>query len=505
MIVDLERNDLGRVCVPGTVRVDGCSTSRRHPTVHHLVSHVVGDHCATTSTSRRCSPRSSPAGRSPGAPKLRAMEIIAELEERPARRLHRRARPHRSPRRLRARPADPHRGGARRAAVRWHAGGGIVADSDPERELAEAWLKTRAIRIALGERPDRGARVLVWLNGRDRLDAREARVSALDRGLLHGDGLYDTWRTYGGEPFAVAAHLRRLAAAAARARPAAARPSRRVGAARAARSCGATASPTPRPADDHARRRRRLPGPGPTRRGRPSSSPCASCRPTSPSSRRPASPPCCCPFRATSRRPGAALKLLGHASAVSGGMLAGRAGAREGLYVTTAGEVTEGTTSNVFLVERGALVTPPVDGRRAGRRDARPRPAASRAAPGSPVREEPVAVARAAARRPRCSSRPRRSRFCRWSRLDGRPHRAADAGPGDARAPGSAIAPRSPPRSGARALQRHGRPDSGPARRGRGGDDDAATEQLFTRKPVHVLLAETEGEHGLKRVLGPVR
>jgi len=54
--------------------------------------------------------------------------------------------------------------------------------------------------------------VLVWLNGRF-LPARDARVSALDRGLLHGDGVYDTWRTYGGVPFATAAHTRRLAAA----------------------------------------------------------------------------------------------------------------------------------------------------------------------------------------------------------------------------------------------------------------------------------------------------
>ena len=53
------------------------------------------------------------------------------------------------------------------------------------------------------------------MNGR-LVEAARARVSALDRGLLHGDGLYETWRTYGGEPFAVAAHLRRLAAAARR-------------------------------------------------------------------------------------------------------------------------------------------------------------------------------------------------------------------------------------------------------------------------------------------------
>src|SRR5439155_887611 len=55
--------------------------------------------------------------------------------------------------------------------------------------------------------------VLVWLNGR-LVPAGQARVSALDRGLLHGDGAYDTWRTYAGRPFAVAAHVRRLAAAA---------------------------------------------------------------------------------------------------------------------------------------------------------------------------------------------------------------------------------------------------------------------------------------------------
>ena len=54
--------------------------------------------------------------------------------------------------------------------------------------------------------------MLVWLNGRW-LRAQDARVPALDRGLLHGDGLYDTWRTYDGVPFAVAAHIRRLTAA----------------------------------------------------------------------------------------------------------------------------------------------------------------------------------------------------------------------------------------------------------------------------------------------------
>jgi branched-chain amino acid aminotransferase len=55
------------------------------------------------------------------------------------------------------------------------------------------------------------------------------------------------------------------------------------------------------------------------------------------------------------------MKLVGHASAVMGRQYAARHGAADGLYVTAGGEVTEATTSNVFIVERGALVTPPLD------------------------------------------------------------------------------------------------------------------------------------------------
>jgi branched-subunit amino acid aminotransferase/4-amino-4-deoxychorismate lyase len=66
------------------------------------------------------------------------------------------------------------------------------------------------------------------------------------------------------------------------------------------------------------------------------------------------------PFPRDVTPPWGRFKLLGHASAVLGRMLAGRHGAREGLYVTTDGEVTEGTTSNLFLVERGVVVTPPL-------------------------------------------------------------------------------------------------------------------------------------------------
>lgn len=54
----------------------------------------------------------------------------------------------------------------------------------------------------------------VWLNG-EIVDAHEARVPLLDRGLLYGDGLFETFRTYGGRPFALEAHLERLLSSAA--------------------------------------------------------------------------------------------------------------------------------------------------------------------------------------------------------------------------------------------------------------------------------------------------
>jgi branched-subunit amino acid aminotransferase/4-amino-4-deoxychorismate lyase len=91
--------------------------------------------------------------------------------------------------------------------------------------------------------------------------------------------------------------------------------------------------------------------------------------------------------------PWGGLKLLGNVSAVAGRMLAERRGAAEGLYVTAAGEVTEATSANLFLVERGALVTPP--------RDARILPGVTRALvialarrAGIAVREERVSVTR---------------------------------------------------------------------------------------------------------------
>ena len=79
MLVDLGRNDVGRVSEPGTVKVTELMEVERYSHVMHLVSHVIGklkEGCTNYDALRAC----FPAGTVSGAPKIRAMEIIAELE-----------------------------------------------------------------------------------------------------------------------------------------------------------------------------------------------------------------------------------------------------------------------------------------------------------------------------------------------------------------------------------------------------------------------------------------
>ena len=152
MIVDLERNDLGRVAEIGSVRVEAHAALESHATVHHLVSRVAARLRPDVGLAELLR-ATFPGGSITGAPKRRAMEIIAELEEAPRG-------PYTGAFGFFAANGDLELGLAirtavvRESAVRWGAGGGIVADSDPDRELAEAWLKTAALRLALGEDGD---------------------------------------------------------------------------------------------------------------------------------------------------------------------------------------------------------------------------------------------------------------------------------------------------------------------------------------------------------------
>ncbi|MCW6568115.1 aminodeoxychorismate synthase component 1 [Yersinia ruckeri] len=79
MIVDLLRNDIGRVAKPGSVRVPELFVVEAFPAVHHLVSTITAtlpDHCPPTELLRAC----FPGGSITGAPKIRAMQIIEQLE-----------------------------------------------------------------------------------------------------------------------------------------------------------------------------------------------------------------------------------------------------------------------------------------------------------------------------------------------------------------------------------------------------------------------------------------
>lgn len=148
MLVDLGRNDLGRVCAPGSVEVVQFMELERYSHVMHLVSTVVGE-VAAGRNAHDVLTATFPAGTLTGAPKVRAMEIIEELE--PSRRglyggtvgyfdfagdLDMA---------IAIRTAVM-RGG--RAYVQ--AGGGVVADSDPDAEDRESRTKAAAVLSAIG-------------------------------------------------------------------------------------------------------------------------------------------------------------------------------------------------------------------------------------------------------------------------------------------------------------------------------------------------------------------
>jgi len=147
MLIDLERNDLGRVCVGGTVRVDEYMCVETYAHVHHIVSNVSGTLREGTSPVQVI--RSLfPGGTITGCPKVRCMEIIAELEGT-------------------GRGAYTgsigylNRNGscdlnilirtisAHADTFRFRAGAGIVADSEPAQELAETRAKAKGLLRAL--------------------------------------------------------------------------------------------------------------------------------------------------------------------------------------------------------------------------------------------------------------------------------------------------------------------------------------------------------------------
>ena len=107
MLIDLERNDLGRVCEAGSVRVDEFMTIESYAHVHHIVSNVRGRLRADV-TPGNVLRAVFPGGTITGCPKMRCMEIIAELEGARARRVHGIARLSESRRQHGHQHPDPH-------------------------------------------------------------------------------------------------------------------------------------------------------------------------------------------------------------------------------------------------------------------------------------------------------------------------------------------------------------------------------------------------------------
>lgn len=147
MLIDLERNDLGRVCRPGTVAVDELMAVESYAHVHHIVSNVRGRPRpgVTPGAAIRAL---FPGGTITGCPKVRCMEIIAELEG-----------AGRGPYTGSMGYLDAAGGFDLNILIRslvvsgdrlhFHAGAGIVADSIPERELEETRAKARGMVLAL--------------------------------------------------------------------------------------------------------------------------------------------------------------------------------------------------------------------------------------------------------------------------------------------------------------------------------------------------------------------
>ncbi len=148
MLIDLERNDLGRVCVPGSVEVSELMTVESYAHVHHIVSNVRGRLRPDVGVGEAIA-AVFPGGTITGCPKLRAMEIIAELEG-----------VGRGPYTGAMGYISRHGKADLNILIRslvldgdtvsFRAGAGIVADSVPEQELAETRSKARGLLRALG-------------------------------------------------------------------------------------------------------------------------------------------------------------------------------------------------------------------------------------------------------------------------------------------------------------------------------------------------------------------
>ncbi|MDP2862025.1 MAG: aminodeoxychorismate synthase component I, partial [Desulfobacterales bacterium] len=208
MIVDLLRNDLGKVCKAGSVKVAEHKRIEAYRNVYHLVSIVEGildDKHSSADLIRAV----FPGGSITGCPKIRAMEIIDEFE--PCRRhiytgsigyigFH-----DTMDLSIAIRTAVVYSG-----RIIYSVGGGIVFDSNPEDEYDETLHKGRTIMEAFGKPEERPVKKsFVWHNGVIK-PTESAYIPADGDGFLCGYGFFETIRVSKGKPELLCEHIRRF-------------------------------------------------------------------------------------------------------------------------------------------------------------------------------------------------------------------------------------------------------------------------------------------------------
>lgn len=207
MIVDLLRNDLGKVCKPGSIQVIEHKRLEKYANVFHLVSLVQGE-LAEGRDLVDLVTACFPGGSITGCPKIRSMEIIDELE------------PHSRhiytgsigyfgfdntlDLSIAIRTATIYQG-----RIYFSVGGGIVFDSDPEAEYEETLHKGQTLTQILTPNAHVSKTTTVWFNGQF-MEATEVKLPCQDKGVQYGFGCFETIRVNQGQAMFLDSHLQRL-------------------------------------------------------------------------------------------------------------------------------------------------------------------------------------------------------------------------------------------------------------------------------------------------------
>ena len=208
MIVDLLRNDIGKVCKGGSVTVSAHKRLEAYQNVYHLVSDVAGelDHGQDSVDLIRAT---FPGGSITGCPKIRSMEIIDELEPR-RRHIYTGSVGYISFHDTLDLSIAIRTATVLNDRIVFSVGGGIVFDSDPADEFDETLHKGQTLMDVFdSEAKAESASRKVWLDGKLVLQDN-AVLNVFDRGLQYGYGFYETIRVEEGRIGYLDAHLERF-------------------------------------------------------------------------------------------------------------------------------------------------------------------------------------------------------------------------------------------------------------------------------------------------------